>query len=187
MAQILGNLLAVRLAFLRDRATPEQRRSVLAAVPAETSDLLGRGIEPAGWYPFRHLVVLNRAIVDVIGPNQEEALLTIGRYAAEIALADVRDALLAEGSPAFLFRQAATIWHQHYDSGRVRVAERGSTSGVFAVEDFDEPAPEHCGAVRGWIAATIEQTGVRDVKVVERRCRCRGDERCEFECSWSAA
>ncbi len=117
--------------------------------------------------------------------GEEEALLDVGRFAAEVALADVRDSLVLQGSPLFLFRQAPTIWHQHYDSGTIEAVDVTETGGTFLVRDFDDPAPEHCISVRGWIEATIELTGVSEVVVDEQRCRCRGDDLCEYRCSWT--
>lgn len=187
MARIKGSLLVVRRAYLERRSAAE-KRAVLRALPEETRELMESETDPSAWYPLRHMVALNRALADHLGMDDEEALLDVGRFAAEVALADVRDSLMQEGGPGFLFRQAPSVWHQHYDSGNVLTRNfRPESGGTFVLQGFDDPHPEICGSVRGWIWATIELTGVDDVEVEEVRCRCRGDEACEFRCSWRGA
>ena len=42
-----------------------------------------------------------------------------------------------------------------------------------------------CATVVGWHERALELSGANDVKVVETRCRNRGDTVCEYKLSWS--
>lgn len=183
MAKTKGSLLAARLRYLDVRHGQEGRSRVLAALSPATRTLLEAPPDADVWVPFEALVELTKTIDDVLGTGDLALAADTGRFSADLVLGGMRDALTASG-PIFLFRQAPSVWHQHYDSGTVEGGLLSRSHGVFRVVGFDAPAAAHCASVRGWIARTLELTGILDVVVDHVYCRARGDDSCQYDCSW---
>jgi hypothetical protein len=55
---------------------------------------------------------------------------------------------------------------------------------MLVTHDAPPATPGDCLTVVAWHERAIELSGGRNARVVETKCRSRGDSVCEYRCSW---
>ncbi|HEY4219825.1 MAG TPA: DUF2378 family protein [Myxococcota bacterium] len=183
--QVKGGALESRLAYLQSLGAPVAER-VLERLGEPDRRLLRR-LLPMGWYPFELNQRLDRAIVDELAGNDEDALFrTLGAYSAQHNLGLAHKVYVKTHDPHGLLKQTAPIYRLYYDTGRRTYERTGDTSAVLRTFECETFSRADCLTVVGWHEKAIEMCGGQGARVVETRCRCRGDDRCEYECAWTA-
>ncbi len=182
---IKGNVLLARLKYVREVGGDHALQAVLARVPPDDAKVLGGWVLPISWYPLDLYLRLDAAIASVMSPNDRKSVfLAMGRASADANLTGPQRPFLREGDPHFLLQAAPQIYAAYYAVGRRAYEKTGPTSGVLTTHDAENVTETDCLTVVGWHARAIELCGGKDVKVVETRCRARGDPVCEYRCDW---
>jgi hypothetical protein len=177
--QIKGNVLASRLGFVRARGGEPAVDAVLARLPPADRDVLRGWILPISWYPIDLNLRLDDAIAAVLSPQDRARIfIEMGRASADASL-------LGAQRPYFLLRTAPQIYTSYYRVGRRTYERTGECSAVLRTFDAESVTATDCLTVVGWHQRAIELSGGTDVRVVERRCRARGDPNCEYACEWT--
>ena len=181
-ASLKGQLLQSRLEYVRDRHGPAAVRRVLEALPGAERGRL-QGLTREAWYPFRTLVLLDRAIVDTVGGGDERLFFDLGRASARH-----RTEWLGEHAPlvsvhAFLSRMAEE--HRRFHTfGRAEYRRLGFRHGLISFFEFPEVDPNFCISGRGYISAAVEQLSGRPPRVEELACQCNGEPSCSYDVRW---
>jgi uncharacterized protein (TIGR02265 family) len=184
--QIKGNVLASRLEYLRAKGGETAAEAVLARLPAADQEILRGWILPISWYPLELNLRLDEAIAVVLSPHDRtRVFLDMGRASADASLAGPQRPYVKAGDPHFLLRSAPQIYAAYYRVGRRTYEQTGEGSGVLRTFEAESVTPSDCLTVAGWHERAIELSGGKDVRVVERRCRARGDPHCEYACEWT--
>jgi hypothetical protein len=181
MAQFKGTIFAsARLFTEREFGTDAVERVLQRLEPAD-ADLL-RGVTAVGWYPVEPVLRYHHALEQLCGrPGSNfELCERLGTFSAEWAINSILKVFIRFKSPHFLMQKNATLWGRYHDSGRWETPpeEPGRVGGrlyEFAVQD-----EAFCARLRGWLCGAVKMTGGRDARASEPRCRCRGDEYCEY-------
>lgn len=182
---IKGNVLLARLKYVRDVGGEPALQAILARLPPEDAKVLGGWILPISWYPIDLYLRLDDAVATVMSPHDRAGVfLEMGRASADANLSGPQRPFVREGDPHFLLQAAPQIYAAYYAVGRRTYRRTGETSAVLVTEDAENVTETDCLTVVGWHVRAIELCGGKDVKVEEARCRARGDEVCEYRCSW---
>lgn len=155
-----------------------------AACSASLLATLDAGVNKARWYPFEQFVELNTVIDRVFGHGDLELVRVLGRYGADASLTTIYRLFYKVGSVHWILGRAIRLWSAHYDSGYMEVMTRGPRAAVARVRGFATPDRVHCLAVEGWAERSIELSGGKRARVTEMKCRTRGDDCCQYDCSW---
>jgi len=157
---------------------------VLSALPEGDRELLSKRVLVSNWYPFSSFINLLSTADKLLGTGDMALCTDMGRFSAENDLSSIYMVFNKEANPHLIISRAASIWKTYYDSGSMEIGERGDNSVAVRIVDFAEPAKPHCRRVQGWIEMALSLAGGVEPKVAETKCRCAGDEFCEFICSW---
>lgn len=182
---IKGNVVLARLKYVRETGGDQALQAILARLPPEDRKVLSGWILPISWYPLDVYLRLDDAIASVMSPHDRPSLfLAMGRASADANLKGPQRPFVREGEPHFLLQAAPQIYAAYYAVGRRTYERTGETSAVLVTHGAENVTATDCLTVVGWHVRAIELCGGKDVSVVETRCRTRGDEVCEYRCSW---
>jgi len=183
---IKGNVLLARLEFVRERGGEPAVGAVLARLGRRDQEVLRGWILPIAWYPLDLNLRLDDAIAAVLSPeDRARVFVEMGRASADANLGGAQRPFVKEGDPHFLLANVPRIFSAYYAQGRSEYARTGDTSAVIRTHDAEVVTASDCLTAVGFYARAIERSGGEDVKVVETRCRARGDPFCEWRCEWT--
>jgi uncharacterized protein (TIGR02265 family) len=181
-AKVKGSIVRSRLDVLRNEGVFDQ---VMALLP-ETDRKVWTGMVLAvSWYSFEMSQRLDEATAKVLGRGDtRKAYLEMGRASADANLASVHKAYVRPGNPHHLLSCAPQIYKQYYDTGNRTYEQTSPTSGVLRTFGAENVTANDCLTVVGWYERAIELCGGAAVRVKEILCRTRGDDHCEYVCTW---
>ncbi len=182
---IKGGVILARLKYVRDAGGEPALQAILARLPPEDAKVLSGWVLPISWYPLDLYLRLDDAIAAVMSPHDRRSVfLAMGRASADANLSGPQRPFVREGDPHFLLQAAPQIYSAYYAVGRRTYERTGDASGVLTTHGAENVTETDCLTVIGWHVRAIELCGGKDVQVVETRCRARGDDVCEYRCSW---
>jgi len=182
---IKGNVLLSRLKYVRERGGEEAFEQVMSRLTPEDQKVLRGWILPISWYSFELNQHLDSAIARVFSPDDKSRVFKeMGRASADANLAGPQRPFLREGDPHGMLANAEKIYAAYYQAGRRTYERTGDRSGVLRTFDAETFSATDCLTVVGWHERAIELCGGKNPKVVETRCRARGDPHCEYAVSW---
>ncbi len=183
MANIRGSALIPRVTYLKQRHADAWPAIVEGVQPA-TRALLEAHPLATTWYPVEQFIDLMTVADRVAGTGNLELVRTLGHHAASANLSTILKVFIRFGSPEYILGKAAKVWSLYHDTGR-GVTERAGARGItFSVFEYGFPHKVMCVTLLGWTRAYLELTGARSVKVVETKCRLKGDDCCRFDAGW---
>jgi uncharacterized protein (TIGR02265 family) len=171
-----------RLAFIRQAGVTER---VLARLRPEDAKVLRGTILPIAWYPLELYVRLDRAIAEVLSPDDPERIFRqMGRASAETNLNGPHRNFLRPGDPHAMLANAQAILRVYYDQGRRTYERTGERTAVLRTYGVEGLTRTECLTNCGWHERAIELCGGQQVRVVESCCSGDGSSYCEYRCSW---
>jgi uncharacterized protein (TIGR02265 family) len=183
IAKVKGGALLSRLAFVRDRSGEEGVRRVLERLTAEDRQTCSQ-VHTGGWYPFEVGERLDEAVAAEMGMG-EKVFVMMGEKSAEQNLTGPHRAMLSPGDPHGLLKRAPQIYQMYYDKGRRTYERLGDRKAVLRTYDAPTFSKHDCLTVVGWHRKAIAMCGGVDPRVLETKCRAKGDDVCEYVCEWS--
>jgi uncharacterized protein (TIGR02265 family) len=181
-AHVKGSIVRSRLDVLRDKGIFDE---VMALLPEADRAVWTGLVLAVSWYSFEMSQRLDAATAKVLGRGDtRKAYLEMGRASADANLASVHKAYVRAGDPHHLLSCAPQIYKQYYDKGHRTYEQLSPTSGVLKTFAAESVTANDCLTVIGWHERAIEICGGNDVRIQETLCRARGDDHCEYVCSW---
>jgi uncharacterized protein (TIGR02265 family) len=185
-ARVKGSIIVSRLRWLRDRGGDALVAKVLSRLPPDEAKRLGEQILHVVWYPLELNLALDEAIAEELSPgDKRKVFLDMGRASADMNLTGPHKAFVKVGDPHALLGMAPQIYRSYYETGRRTYEKTGPKSGVLRTFEAEDGTPADCLTVVGWHVRAIELCGGTEVRVLETKCRSRGDDCCEYRCEWS--
>jgi uncharacterized protein (TIGR02265 family) len=186
-ARIKGGVLLSRLRFLRDRGGEALVGQVLGRLSADDRSVLQGFLLPTSWYPLDLNLRLDQAIADGVSPQApDEVFREMGRVSAQANLtAGAQAAFVRPNDPHGLLSQAPTIYRHYYAVGYreyERLTERSARIRTYNAESV---TATDCLTIAGWHQRAVELCGGKSVKVVEEKCRAKGDDHCAYRIEWA--
>jgi hypothetical protein len=164
----------------------KQRADFERLLPEETRRLLDTRILGGSWYPEQHLRDLLVAADRVLGKGDLTYCRKLGKVAAHQALEKTYRAVVVPGDVVASLRLLAVSWTFMHNTGTVTVQTPSEGVVRVALERFGLPSRALCAVFAGWLEGKVEVAGGQ-ARVVEEKCRVRGDEACVYAVHWSLA
>jgi len=183
MQKVKGSVLRSRLAFVEQQFRSEGLKKVLETLDPEDRKALQR-IAPVAWFDFEIGRRLDDAIVRVVGGGRAEVFERLGQASAETNLTTVHAAFFTPGDPHGFLAKAPQIYRMYYQTGSREYERTGEREGVLTTHDAETFSKADCLTVIGWYKRALEMCGAKNPRIVEDRCRARGDEVCRYRVSW---
>ncbi len=181
---VKGSVVASRLAFVRDERGDAAVERVLGQLTEEHRAVLRGMILPFAWYPFELNEALDLAIAQELGSG-DDIFLRLGARSAEDNLASAsQKQYMRDHNPQALLKNTSAIYGVYYDTGRREYVKLSETSAVLRTFDSLSFSAADCLTVVGWYERALTMCSGKSVRVVETRCRAKGDDICEYECHW---
>jgi hypothetical protein len=182
---VKGSALASRILWVQLEHGEAGYQRLLRDVSPELRASLEPGITKAAWYPFEQYVELNVVLDRMFGAGDLGLVKELARFGADANLKTIYRLFYKVGTVPFILGRAVRLWNAHYDSGYCEIATRGPKAAVLRVQGFATPHRVLCLSVQGWCERSIELSGGETPVLTETRCRTRGDDRCQLECTWT--
>jgi uncharacterized protein (TIGR02265 family) len=183
--RIGGNVIFARRAYVLEQGGEALWNRVLARLPPADAEALKKVVLVTSAYPLALNTRLDQAIAATLSPDDpERVFLEMGRSSADANLRGPQKAFVHPGDPHFLLGMADMIYAYYYSVGRRTYQQTGPTSGVLTTFDAAPATPGDCLTIVAWHQRAIELSGGLEASVIETKCRHRGDDVCEYACSW---
>jgi hypothetical protein len=177
---VRGVGLAGAIGFVKQAYGTAAHEAVLARLPPEEAAAFA-DVRSAAWKPLRSLSAYIETARALHGADDATFALRLGFFIGQYTRRDggFHPMLV---TPEVAMRMAPVVWKAVYDAGRMEFEIEGREGGVARVYDF--PARPALCAVNAAIIEGLASDDARRARVVETRCRSRGDEFCEFDVTW---
>ena len=188
MGRIKGAAIRARLEYLRAIHGSEPLSRAIASLDSMDQVILTGTLLPSIWYPFHVLANLDEAVQRELGDGGHEMFEAAGEHVARQHARSIYKVFFRESEPERVLKLASCIF-ANYWSGLGRVTVRPGASGGSRVQVADAPvsARSNCVTTLAYFRTVLEECCQLPVVARESRCRCWGDDACEFEYSWEPA
>jgi hypothetical protein len=185
MARVKGTALKSTIEFLKSHMGDEPFQSLLKKLTPEEAVVVTSPILMSGWYEFSFLRKLMKLAKGQVKLDSGRSLAwELGRFSAEAALSGIYKLFFKVTDVGFIVKKASYLFPTLYDSGVMEVVDLQPNGAVMRVKEFNEPSPEFCDRLQGWMERTVELTGRKRVTIEHPKCTSRGDAYCEFHGRW---
>jgi len=179
--QLKGQLLQSRLEYVRAQHGTAVLERVLQALPDEERARLG-ALSRDGWFPFRSLTLVDRAIADTLGQG-DRIVVDLGRASARDRTELLGEHVALVSVHGFLSRLAEE--HRRFHTfGRAEYLRLGFRHGQIAFFEYPETDPVYCLSGSGYIMGAVEQLSGAAARVEELTCQCKGEPACRYDVRW---
>jgi len=179
VARVKGAALVDVVRFLRRHKDAARQH----LTPALAHYLVDR-VLMASWYPEEDLVPLVRAMARVLGEPEMAFYEKAGRLSAQAHSQGVYRHLVRAGERESLARRALVLWSSQHDTGHMEAQTLPDGRLRVVLRDFAVPSREFCAINAGYVAATFEITGAKNVRVEKQCCCVDGAPECAWWVSW---
>jgi uncharacterized protein (TIGR02265 family) len=170
--------------FIEKELTPDQRVSVLRALPAEFARRLGSHILPTETIPVHLLNQLTEEAARARGEDTDAFARRAGREAAADAVRGIYRFFALVLTPSALLSRASQMWRALYNRGDLQVADQTDHGATIKLLDFPSEMAG-CSRTTGWIERMAELTGAKNVRIQQTQCYTKGAPHCEWSVTWS--
>ena len=184
MASMKGMAVVQLVKLVRRWAKQEGIEDVAKALDMEGSQILSGHVIVSSWYPYEEFAKLLKAMGRLLGGNDPDFFIRMGRVSAETDLDGTLSSFARRPDFSRFVRGLSRVWKAYSDRGELRIQESGPNSAEVTFERAPHLAHEHCLINQGWIAACLEHGGAKDARVSHDECVSRGDNRCLFRVSF---
>jgi hypothetical protein len=179
MAKVKGAAIVDSVRFLR-----RHKDAARKALPPEHHHYLSERVLAASWYPEEDLVPLVRAMARILGEPEKVFFEKAGRLSARVHSEGVYRHLVRSGERESLARRALVLWSSQHDTGSMEMLADGPGRVRVVVRDFAAPSREFCAINGGYVGATFEISGCKDVRVQKLSCCVDGAAECAWHVTW---
>jgi uncharacterized protein (TIGR02265 family) len=169
--------------FVEAELTAAQRDEMFGHLPADYSARFRQPILATETVPVHMLNRFTEEAARARGEELEHFAQRAGREAAGDAVKGIYRFFVRVLTPTALLSKASNMWSALYNRGEMRIEEQGPTSAVIRIVNFPGELAG-CSRVTGWIERMAELTGVKDIRVEQKRCFAKGDPYCEWKVTW---
>lgn len=188
MGRIKGAAIRARLEFLRGVHGEEAVARSIATLDQMDQVILTGTLLPSIWYPFHVLANLDDAVRRELGDGGHEMFENAGEHVARQHARSIYKVFFRETDPERVLKLSTCIF-ANYWSGLGRVTVRPLAGGTSRVQVSDAPvaARSNCVTTLAYFRTVLEECCRVKISARETRCRCWGDDACEFEYTWEPA
>jgi len=178
--RIKGGIPRAHLDWVRQQRGDRGVEEVLNRLPEKVADDL-RHVLATMWFPFRFLILLDRAIAEV---HVESAIREIGRWSAQQNLSTTYRMFRRQDIHDF-FERSAALHSQFQDFGIEVYQKTGENAGKITHRDYATYSPVYCESACGYYEQVMKIHGASKAVVDHPACLGRGAKECVFDLRWS--
>jgi hypothetical protein len=180
---VQGSLLKSRLLYIHVNHGAGAIKRVLNTLAEPVRDQLSKPIYIGEWYPLSVLVMLDRAIAEVLEGGNTKIYEDLGVFSADVNLSGAYEPLVHQDVHAFL--QLTAVLHKAYqDFGEAQYIRLGDMAALLQFR-YPQPPPEsYCKSAIGYLRRAVELSSGHKVTVRKTACHRKGDPFCEFRIEW---
>ena len=184
MTEVKGTVLASMVRYITETFGQPGMSKVLDDLsPQERTHV--ENVLASSWYPVALLLKVMRSAHQHFSSQVPRLYVEMGRASSDYSVTGVYKMFFKVGSPHFIISKASNLYKNYYSTGEMKqvVVEKGHA--ILEMVGFQDPAPELCERILGWLARTLELSGGKDLKLVHPECVNRGGTVCRFEGWWN--
>ncbi len=174
MSQVKGFLVLGLIKFIK-RGKKEAMQKIMDTLPPETRKYMEEHILPAGWYPYRLLPDLLRAVDKNYGSGDLSYCIEQGRLSAQRDLSTIFKGFVGNPNPQVLIMQGMALWSSYYDVGKTEMHFPSDNEILMVIKDFQDIEMAHVKSTQGWMEQYLRMCGYQDVTSEILKCQCNGD------------
>jgi diguanylate cyclase (GGDEF)-like protein len=148
----------------------------------ELANVLASTLAPLAWVELSELILAfdltRRELPNALVPRK------VGRGTMSATFARLFGADPSSLTPEVVLAALPTFWDRYHVWGDVAVTVDGTHADVL-IAGF-AGSTDVCAMVAAELERIVELTGAKDVSASHPRCRCTGNDHCEFQLSWKA-
>jgi diguanylate cyclase (GGDEF)-like protein len=148
----------------------------------ELANVLASTLAPLAWVELSELIgafdLTRRALPNALVPRK------VGRGTMSATFARLFGADPSSLSPDVVLAALPTFWDRYHAWGDVEVSVDGTRAEVHLAGFAG--STDICAMVAAELERIVELTGATEVSASHPRCRCTGNDRCEFQLSWKS-
>jgi len=175
MAKVKGAAIVDSVRILRKHKDEARRH-----LPESLHHYLAERVLAASWYPSEDQIPLTRAVARVLGEPEHGFYEKAGRFSAQRHAEGVYKHLVQAPDQETLCRRALVLWSSQHDTGKMEMVVGDEGRVRVVLRGFAKPSREACLIASGYLAATFEISGYKDVRVQKQSCCVDGVP----ECAW---
>ena len=185
MGRIKGAAIRARIDYLRATHGEEAVQRAVGSLDEMERVVLSGTLLPSIWYPFSVLAHLDEAIKREMGDGGHAVFESAGEHVARQHARSIYKVFFREDDPERVLRLASCIFGNYYSGhGRMSVRPGAGGTATLLVSDSGSAARSHCVSTMAYFRCVLEECCQKPMFARETRCRCWGDDACEFEYAW---
>jgi predicted hydrocarbon binding protein len=183
MSRIKGAAVRARLEFVREQHGEEALQRILESLEDMNRVILsGTGL-PSIWYPIQVLSDFDEAASRILGEENGSLFEAAGEHVARQHAKSIYRVFFRETEPSRVLRLASCIFSNYFSGlGRLSLkSDQGGQVQRLVVTGAAGTARSNCLTSLAYFRTVLAACTDLPVDARETRCRCWGDEACEFE------
>lgn len=185
MGNVRGLSLTAAIKYIRQNFGEEGLTKIMEQLDNDGKEIIMENkLKPMDWYPQKFFNKLINITDNNYGKGDYDIYRKIGRFTAEETFSGLYKVFLEIGNPHFVIRKASSAWRTLNDTGELEIEKITDKYVKGKITGFQDPDKGFCRNLAGYFGKVLEMSGARNVEVVEIKCRCEGDDCCEYEIRW---
>lgn len=181
MSKVRGISFSGSIKYIRKNFGEEGFCKVLENLPENAREIISGTLNIMEWYPQEAFAIFLSVADEVLGNGDRSVCYEAGKANAEGAFGGIYKVFLEFGRPQTVLRKAALAWRVLNDTGYLEVEIIRENYAKGKIKEYENPHKCLCRHLAGYFEKVLELSGGNDVKVTETKCRCQGDDCCEYE------
>ncbi len=180
---IQGSLLKARMLYIHVNHGIAAVKQVLETLPQEAKEVLTKSIYIGEWYPITVLMLLDRAISNILAPNNDKIYEELGAFSAGVNLSGAYEPLTRKNIQEFL--ELTAILHKSYqDFGDAQYLRLANNAALVQFLYPILPPEKFCRSGLGYFRRAVELCGGKNTLVRKTSCQRENDSFCEYRIEW---
>ncbi|MDD4907938.1 MAG: hypothetical protein PHJ00_02645 [Candidatus Omnitrophica bacterium] len=184
MSNLRGASIIAAVKFIREKYQDEGLARVLDSLEAQDRQIAGGSLNPMSFYPARVFINFSVAADKIFGAGDYEICRQIGYFEAGDTFTGLYKIFLDIANPYFVISRAGLAWKMVHDAGELKIEQAGDKYVKGTITDFPDYHKSFCVDLAGYFTKVLELCGAKNVSIKETKCRCQGDDCCEYEVKW---
>lgn len=184
MSNVRGLSFAASVKYVRQNFGEDGLSKLLENLPEEERKIVSGKFHSMEWYSQKIFVNFLSTADKILGKGEHSICYSAGKASAEDAFGGIYKIFLEFGKPHTLLKKAALAWRGLNDTGYLEIEVSRENYSKGKIKEYENPHKCLCIHLTGYFERVLELSGAKNVKANEIKCRCSGDDCCEYEVTW---
>ena len=185
MDNVRGLSLIAAIKYIQQNFEEEGLNRIIEQLEGDDRETVTKDkIKAMSWYPKKTFSNLMKITEKTYGKGDCNICRRIGRFDAEKTFSGLYRAFIEFGNPHSVIRKAPLAWRTLNDTGDLEISKLSDKYVKGKISGVNEPDKCICYNLSGYFERVLEMSGAKNVEMKEIKCRCEGDEYCEYEIKW---